>query len=616
LKIITLYIEGFCSFRDPTVIQFPKQAGLFHIRGENKAEPALGGNAVGKSTLSNAICWCFYGKNARGLSGPSVESWDKAKTDVRVVLELGGSQVEVRRTRKPNNLYLGSEIVDQGVVDDLLNLTYERFLQCVLLGQFGVLFPDMKPTARLDLISQVLDLELWSGASLSAKEKLSSANMDIQNKEKSIHGLGERRFAVNKHLESYDSLVADWQRTQEQSIAWEEAELGELETSVRGLVLDEGKASKKLEATKEKLSEAELAASSARKRHSRERENFVQRRAEWDASKKDWLRAKEALHGLQEQSEDSCPLCGQQIDRSQLDVLVSKAESSLEEARLVMESTSDLNLQAKKEAERMQSCLAELREAESRASKAHGDAASLHREIVAELKQQRSDLRRCETKLAGFVAETNPHESGRESIQDTLDELTDKIEEEQVFLYDSVTNHGLLQDWPKLFKELRLWLVEQALDELEIHVNSSLIELGLHDWSISFSVERETKSGTVSRGFDILVMSPMSPEGVPWESWSGGETQRLRVACAAGIAELIRSRTLADPFFEIWDEPTAHLDENGVQDLIAYFGARSDQRQIWIVDHRSLDSGAFDGSLTVVKDEKGSHVELWDQVVL
>ena len=63
----------------------------------------------------------------------------------------------------------------------------------------------------------------------------------------------------------------------------------------------------------------------------------------------------------------------------------------------------------------------------------------------------------------------------------------------------------------------------------------------------------------------------------------------------------------------MWDEPTAHLNPQGVSDLLEFLRtrARVENKRIFIVDHRSLDSGLFDGVLTVTRDESGSHLGPW-----
>jgi energy-coupling factor transporter ATP-binding protein EcfA2 len=130
--------------------------------------------------------------------------------------------------------------------------------------------------------------------------------------------------------------------------------------------------------------------------------------------------------------------------------------------------------------------------------------------------------------------------------------------------------------------------------------------LGWVGWSVVFAVERETKAGTVARGFNVLVSSPESQEPVPWTSWSGGEMQRLRLAGAMGFGNLVANRR-GKSSLEIWDEPTAHLSAGGIADLLQWFRIRAEaeNKTIWLIDHRSLDSGEFAG-VFVARKENGS----------
>ena len=114
----------------------------------------------------------------------------------------------------------------------------------------------------------------------------------------------------------------------------------------------------------------------------------------------------------------------------------------------------------------------------------------------------------------------------------------------------------------------------------------------------------------VSRGFAVHVRSPHNPRPVPWAAWSGGESQRLRLAAQEGLGNLIRASTGSDVPLEVWDEPTDGLSDSGISDMLDSLSARaaSERRQIWVIDHRALDYGGFDGEVTVVKGPGGSRV--------
>src|SRR5258707_2034718 len=109
------------------------------------------------------------------------------------------------------------------------------------------------------------------------------------------------------------------------------------------------------------------------------------------------------------------------------------------------------------------------------------------------------------------------------------------------------------------------------------------------DWQISFDVERESKSGGITKGFVVFVKSPANTEPVRWENWSGGETQRLQLAAALGLANLIMQQNGLDNTIEFYDEPSTHLSAEGMIGLADMLHERaiSEQKRIWIVDHTS-----------------------------
>ena len=163
--------------------------------------------------------------------------------------------------------------------------------------------------------------------------------------------------------------------------------------------------------------------------------------------------------------------------------------------------------------------------------------------------------------------------------------------------------------WVRGFRDLRLWVLDATLAELEMRVNNSLAQLGLPRWSIHMAVERENKSGGVSKGFTVDVKTPESVEGSPWKGWGGGVSQRMRMAAEIGLGHLIADRGGHDIGIEFWDEPESHLSEQGVQDLLIHLHARSqdEKRQIWVVTHRAVQY-PFDGKMLVRRTINGSEV--------
>ena len=96
MNISKIIIQGFRSFSKKQEIDFDDLNGFIFVTGENIIEKDLGGNAVGKSTLFEAIVWCLFGKTSTNLKAGEIKNWwsdEKCEvelyTDKGVIKELG-----------------------------------------------------------------------------------------------------------------------------------------------------------------------------------------------------------------------------------------------------------------------------------------------------------------------------------------------------------------------------------------------------------------------------------------------------------------------------------------------------------------------------------------------
>ena len=583
---------------------FPENGGLYLVRGINEVEPSLGANGAGKSSMWDAVSWALYGKTARGVSGPAVESWltKGHKAVVEVEFNINGTNHIITRTRGPIQTLLDGKEVKQDVIDDLLGLNYDRFLQVALMGQFGTMFTDMKPAERLSLLDGVLDLETWTKANKAAAAKYKSAQADTSKAKEFVDNL---RGVIDTHKSHIGTL--ETQALQEEEV--KQSKLVGLRNSLKRLREEEDILQTDLAEVENDIKTADAgitnkmdALNKLEPTFDHLKSRYLEHQADSDDYEREYKRLKKELDH-RKTLDPECPHCYQSIDASHKDSLVEEAKEDYETALASYNHSHEEYQRLKKNAsdllDQINQVKDDLDSDDKYKSKLIRERDKLKFSIdsmvdkTIDLKKQIKEVEQSTSTAADLI----------KSTKYTLAKDTEKFDAKEAEYYDFVTQEDLLKPWPQRFKELKLWVVEQALDEFAIHVNTSLVELGLTGWSISFITKRE---GASRGALEIVVTSPNSHQKVPWEAWSGGETQRLRVACAVGLAELIRSRLANPPMFEAWDEPTAHLDPDGVADLIAFFSARSDTRDIWMIDHRSMGSGAFDGSLTVVKTTTGS----------
>ena len=95
-----------------------------------------------------------------------------------------------------------------------------------------------------------------------------------------------------------------------------------------------------------------------------------------------------------------------------------------------------------------------------------------------------------------------------------------------------------------------------------------------------------------------------------WESWSGGERQRLKLVGTLALSDVLLSKAGVAANLEILDEPALYWSAAGVHDLCAFLSdrARETKRSIFFVEHSASESAHFSKVVTVVKDRKGAYI--------
>lgn len=609
----TLRIKDFRSFRAAQTFTFPREAGLYFMQGVNEVEPRLGSNGSGKSTVWDALFWLWFNRTPRGLRAGDVCNWSATMgTEVQFEFindEDGGLPEFVKRTWRPNSwtrddLFGNSEDLTKDEGNSalaLLKLDASPFLHSILTAQRAPMFLDLKHDAQAALFSEVMGLDRWLDYSDKASKKASL--QDLVSRELQ-HAIAHRRGRL-------DALGTTDLR--ESTAKWEERR----RTRLAVLEEEHVEGCKKSKTLKENLARAEANEASERATLAGipapdleavkvAHDEVVAGASVLAVEKADYLR----LHLLLQRLEDDakCPTCGQALDRAHIRDELRKAESELVKVNANMARTEGRLTGNRAKRDRLQD---------------DADAASARRGQVKDnleaatyvvtsarraLDLNERALDSIEERSAEVTAETNPYTALQDEQRTKTEDLTRELDDMTAQLDASQQRHSLLSFWVRGFKEVRLQEIAEALTELEVEVNSCVTALGLVDWELNFQVDRETKGGSISRGFNTFVRSPHNSAPVPWEAWCGGESQRLRIAATMGLSDLIRSRTGASFPLEVWDEPSQGLSPEGIQDLLEALAARAhtQQRQIWIVDHKAHDFGGFAGGAVITKTSKGS----------
>lgn len=589
---------------------FNGNPGLFFVTGDNQAEPHLGSNGVGKSTLYDAIYWVLYGKTLRNLKAKDIAPWSVGKNaSVELTFSLADGQHKVYRQWSPNKLTLDGKAVEQDAVTDAVGLSPTSFEHSVIIGQHNDMFFDLKPAQKLSLFSDVLGLEYWTERADAAKKGRDKYSREAQDAESEYNRWKARCETLEESIWSAKEQREDFEKRREADAKEHDREAKEQREQAKTYT-------EQAEEAEAQWSDADYRRQDIDREIEEIRLLLKEAREYRDQCQHKVADAKAKQNSIQEQKDhlrelpDVCPTCGQAVDENHVEdelvALEQKANKAVkrrkraEEALSVaQQDVSDCEDALQEAQERREQALEKVRKAKSAAQRARDNERSAL-----------SAAERSERNAAKLREQENPFDKQIADYEDQLKKARKKQDKAEKEYQDAAKRAEAHDYWVNAFKDIRLEQIEQALRYLEVETNNSLVDLGLPGWEVHYDVERETASGGISRGFNTFIQSPHNNRDVPWEAWSGGEGQRLRLAGTMGLANLILSRCGVASSIEVYDEPSHHVNEQGVQNLLDALAKRAQtlQKQIYVVDHHSLSYGDFTATLNVVKDENGSRM--------
>ena len=605
IQFVRLEIQNFGSFTKLQLLDLSKlEVGVHFVCGDNQVDKRLGSNGAGKSTLLNAIAWCLYGKTSVGLKSADIKPWSKAGTPhVGLAVRLDGKRRLIERTA-PNHIQLDGKEVGQDEIDRLFHMSYAVFKQTVLFGQQEPLFFDLPNKDKLALLSDVLELDRWDVRSQKAAER----TRELEDKQ---HELNVVVMGIENAQSNNKELMAGAMRAGDEWEAKLAERLKNFYEEKRATRLELADIEKKLAAASriaktaaERLGEAQANMQIAQN-HVRdiERKQAVEL-AEVRALEREAKQLKDTIGDLADT--DTCPTCDQPLTGTELAKHLKIQRAKLKEIEAsITEKVKPKKVDVK--AHHMHQFITAKGTSVNQQTELDfrkGEVDKYTRQAI-ELTTRFEALRE-QTKER--EVERNPYTAQLKTLKKQANELkTQKVTAENERA-KAIRRAARSKYWIKGFKDLRLFVIEDVLQELEMVTNSILQDMGLSDWMVRYAVERETQTGTVQTGMMVSVLSPRNSKPVKWEAWSGGEGQRLRLAGALALSEVLLDHAGIEIDMEILDEPSKHIDDEGVVDLCEMLAARADQlqRRILYIDHRVIESASFASTITVTKTKEGS----------
>lgn len=607
-----LKIKGFKSFISEQSLDFSKLSskGFYFITGKNNVNPELDANGVGKSSLLDAICFVLYGKTLTGLKAGNISNWSNTeKCQVSLTINTDNKDVEICRTWNPNNLTIDNKIISQEALEQFLGIDYVAFTYSVLIGQFNQKFFDLMPSEKLQVFTELLNLDKWLNYSQCAKDLSKRYNEEIQSKEKDLSYL-EGKINSFKTID-YKEKLDQWNLRYKDKLI-------DLDKSILDLQEQFNIKSEHLKSLEKPILDLqtfEIALMDelpiANQNYSDFKSRIASKQTEQKFLNGKLQEVKNKITSFSKLSGQVCVVCQQNITSEHVDKCVKLLEKDSQGVEKELLEIKKVLLGFYSKEEQSKKILEDLNQEILSTKKHLNDLVKEQQNLQSNLKWIEVSLEKAEKELLSAQDEKNPYQELYDKNKYSINVLSRSSMYKNEDIQEDRRQKSIFTFWEKGFKDIRLMVVEDVLKEFEIHINTNLNKLGLNGWGVSLAIDSETKSGTSKKGFTVLVKSPFNTELVPFECWSGGEGQRLRLAGTLALIDLINSKTGINSSIEFLDEPTQWLSDSGIDDLLYILKQRSleKNKQIFIIDHRDFNTfGDFNGTIQIIKNHKGSEI--------
>jgi len=605
LKKIT--IEGFRTFKTKQVFDLSKfkDNSFIYVTGINKTEESLGGNDCGKTSIFESIIWGVFGKTSVNLKANNVINWNCKSCKVTIETE----NFVLTRQQNPNIISIDGEVKTQEDIDKLIGLDYYGFLYSVFISQFSDKFFDLDPSDKLRVFSNIFQFNDWLERSDRAKNKAKKIESQIYSEEINLSNCKGKISTLRS--QDYKNKIQEWQSQNKRAIENREIriknykdEIQSLRNNINNFNAEEEKINEALSVSEKELKNQSIILTDLKENYNSKKEIFISKSTNEDNKEREIQKF--------ERVKSICSSCFQSVSKT----YKAKILTDLKNELIIL--TKEV-LRIKKESENIYSKIQDKKKVKDFLIEEVLNYKSKLSEINSKINGYKfninkisSFIKELNNDLSKFKNEKNPYEKLEETRINNLKELKEKNIQLSSKIEELESKKKQFEYWIKGFKEIRLMVLSDALNEFEICINNNLSKLGLDDWEVELDVERETKGGkSIKKGFEVTIKSPYNNNYVPFKVWGGGVSQRLRIAGTIGLMDLIDSKTNKNWDIEIWDEPTQFLSSNGIENLLEILTDRANKnnKKIFFIDHRKLSSyGGFTDIITIIKDSNGSRI--------
>ena len=551
MKIRKVEWKNFSSYGNKKqTLEFPETSCLFQVVGENGA---------GKTSISQVISFCLYGK-VEGKKLGDIPNRINGNTWTSVEFESNGRIIKVERGLEPSFFGLsidgikydqsGTKNVQDYLSDDLIGIPFYVFNNTISLSinDFKS-FIKMSPQDKRAIVDKIFGFhilnqmrEALKGEAKKIKESIDILSAKVQSTENSINQSSEE-------MESLLNVIEQEAKDQLQSL---------------NETLDKFKNVQSLHS--EKIKEFKVHEQEINDLFTSSSRTLIESRTKYQ----------ELERRLKLYQSEKCPTCESSLDSefhsSLKDSLIKEKDESLEKFNECEEALRDIKI----------------KETEMRAQKS--DLQTKGAKIDAKINEILSEIRRLEN-------------TDKDKQVESLKRIIERLEEDKNKLAAEVLKTSDKNIWVKKLDDV---LSEKGVKQMAIKtilpsLNSEIFDL-LREMHLDYQVvfDEEFKASLYHMGVEI-----------PVQSLSTGEMKKVDFVVLISIMKLMKLKFSTINLLFL-DELFSSVDPEGVHSILRILqkNSRNMGLNIFVINHAPMPHEIFDWKLDVTKTNNFSSIKI------
>ena len=621
MDFCSLEIENFLTIGEAKVDLQNK--GLVLIQGVNEDDDSANSNGAGKSSVVDALCWCLYGKTARGVSADSVINiTEKKNCRVSVSVDDDGVLYTITRHRKhkkgknrlevhmidkagkPSDLTKGTDKLTQPLVEQIIGSSYEVFTAAIYAGQEAMPdLPGMSDKQLKTLIEEAAGVDRLQAAYTTAREKMRGHQEKVLRQQAHVQSANSALATANANLQRLEKACDEWIGTQVIKIQ----QANDYETACRqrhkdAVLLCEPQRLQEVQAELRDVT-AQIAGTDAErkeeKRLSVEASNWSQQFAIYKQQLQDRAnetrRLKTAAENVQNEVGTPCKECGKPIEEADVEpkqVIANQrltdAVAQLRDLKAKTDSAQGSSQSASERLSEFQRTMTDISAAVALQQQLSSERARIER-LDMDAANARADIERAQRAVAELEAQDNPYIKLVDEAQSAVTKATEIQQAETAAEKQLAADVPLYEAAVAVFSPagVRAHILDTVTPYLNERTSHYLGTLSDGNLSAVWSTIGFTTKGDAREKFNIEVSNGTGADS--FAGLSGGEKRKVRLSCSLALQDLVASRASKSLSLFVGDEIDHALDDAGLERLMGILDEKAKQRgTVLVISHNDL----------------------------